>query len=120
LVICDTTGELSIIEAFKHSTKTVVQKHISKIFDYTHMRDVFFILAYDLKPSTSFKKRWEYYKTNMLKKLTYPIGYELENNDILDMTNDFGHTSSAIRICRTTHNNGTEIYHIMLNVDYFV
>jgi len=120
LVICDDTGELSVIEAFKHSTKTIVQEHLTKIFNYSHQRRVFYILAYDLKPSKKFKTRWRYYKSNILNKLDYPSGYELITKGILDMTDDFNATNSAIRICRSTHKSGTEIYHIMLNVNYFV
>jgi len=120
LVICDDSGELSIIEAFKHSTKTVVQKHLTKIFNYTHMRNVFFILAYDFKPSDTFKNRWIYYKSKTLKKLKYPTGYEIDENTIWDATDDFNVKNSAIRVCRSTHKSGTDIYHIMLNVNYFI
>lgn len=120
LVICDESGELSIIEAFKHSTKTVVQKHITKVFDYTYMRNTLFMLAYDLEASTKFKNRWKHYKTKILENITYPSGYELSNDAIWDMTDEFSVTNSAIKVCRSTHKSGTEIYHIMLNVDYFL
>jgi len=120
LVICDDTGELSVIEAFKHSTKTVVQEHLTKIFNYSHQRSVFYILAYDFGANEKFKNRWKYYKSNILKKLDYPRGYELISEGISDMTDDFNVTNSAIKICRSTHKSGTEIYHIMLNVNYFV
>lgn len=120
LVICDDSGELSVIEAFKHTTKTVVQKHITKIFNYTHMRNTFFILAYDLKPSDTFKNRWKYYKTNILKKIAYPLGHELSKDAIWDLSEEFNITNSAIKICRSTHKSGTEIFHIVLNVEYFV
>ncbi|WP_347373959.1 hypothetical protein [Aequorivita sp. Q41] len=120
LVICDDSGELSVIEAFKHSTKTVVQKHLTKIFDYTHMRNVFFVLAYDLKPSDTFKNRWKYYTSKTLKVLKYPSGYEIDKKSIWDATNHFNVSNSAIKICRSTHKSGTDIYHIMLNVNYFI
>lgn len=120
LVICDDSGELSVIEAFKHSTKTVVQKHLTKIFDYTHMRNVFFVLAYDLKPSDTFKNRWKYYTSKTLKELKYPSGYEIDKKSIWDATSHFNVSNSAIKICRSTHKSGTYIYHIMLNVNYFI
>ncbi len=120
LIICDDSGELSVIEAFKHSTKTVVQRHLTKIFNYTHMRDVFFILAYDLEPSNTFKNRWKYYKNKTLKELKYPKGYEIDKTTLWDATDDFNVNNSAIKICRSTHKSGTEIYHIMLNVNYFI
>lgn len=120
LIICDDSGELTVIEAFKHSTKTVVQKHLTKIFNYTHMRDVFFILAYDLKPSDTFKNRWKYYKSKTIKVLKYPTGYEIDENTIWDATDDFNVKNSAIKICRSTHKSGTEIYHVMLNVNHFL
>ena len=120
LIICDDSGELTVIEAFKHSTKTVVQKHLTKIFNYTHMRDVFFILAYDLKPSDTFINRWKYYKSKILKELKYPTGYEIDKTTIWDATDDFNVNNSAIKICRSTHKSRTEIYHIMLNVNYFI
>lgn len=120
LIICDDSGELSVIEAFKYSTKTVVQKHLTKIFNYTHMRDVFFILAYDLKSSDKFKIRWKYYKNTTLKELKYPEGYEIDKTTIWDATNDFNVKNSAIKICTSTHKSGTKIYHIMLNVNYFI
>ncbi len=120
LVICDDSGDISVIEAFKHSTKTVVQKHITKIFNYSHMRNVFFILAYDLKPSSTFRNRWKYYKSKTLKSIDYPEGFEIDANSIWDATEYFKVKNSAIKVCRTAHKSGTEIYHIMLNVNYFI
>ncbi|MFA5297110.1 MAG: hypothetical protein WC389_02765 [Lutibacter sp.] len=84
------------------------------------MRNVFFILAYDLKPSDTFKNRWIYYKSKTLKKLKYPTGYEIDENTIWDATDDFNVKNSAIRVCRSTHKSGIDIYHIMLNVNYFI
>ncbi|MFK5982219.1 MAG: hypothetical protein QM499_04830 [Flavobacteriaceae bacterium] len=120
MVICDDSGDISVIEAFKHSTKTVVQKHITKIFNYTHMRNVFFILAYDLKSSETFDNRWKYYKSKTLKSIVYPEGYEIDVNSIWDATEDLMVKNSAIKVCRTIHKSGTEIFHIMLNVNYFI
>lgn len=118
LVICDDTGDLSIIEAFKHSTKTVVQKHLTKIFNYTHRREVMYILAYDLKDRNLFEERWEKYYSKTLKEIKYPRGFELDGQTIIDDTNDFNYSNTAIKICKSSHKNGTLIYHIMLNVSY--
>ncbi len=118
LVICDDTGDLSIIEAFKHSTKTVVQKHLTKIFNYTHRREVMYILAYDLNDPNLFEKRWKKYYSKTLKEIKYPQGFELNGQTIIDDTNNFNYPKTAIKICKSSHKNGTLIYHIMLNVSY--
>jgi len=118
LVICDDTGDLSIIEAFKHSTKTVVQKHLTKIFNYTHRREVMYILAYDLNDHDLFEQRWKKYYSKTLKEIKYPQGFELDGQAIIDNTNDFNYPNTAIKICKSSHKNGTLIYHIMLNVSY--
>ncbi|RMA64304.1 hypothetical protein [Ulvibacter antarcticus] len=120
LIICDDTGEISVIEAFKLTSKTVVQTHITKIFNYTHMRNIFFILAYDLKPTQQFETRWKRYKTQTLKNLKYPLGYEIDTKDIWDATSYFKMENTAIKVCRSSHKNGTKIYHLVMNVKYLI
>jgi hypothetical protein len=120
IAICDDNSRfLLVCEAFIYSTKKKAQSHISKVFDYYHQRSAFVILVYDMGTRGHFNNKWKKYGEDIIPILSYPKGFGLKQKKIKDLTKEFGYNNSAIKVGKTLHGRDhTEIYHIMVNINY--
>lgn len=118
LVIYKQSKEISVIEPFIHTGKSVVQSHITKLFNYSHQRDNMFVVIYDFKLFKNLNSRWNYYFNKTIPSLKYPENFEINSQKSIDLTNEFNYKNSAIKIGVTTHSEDIKIYHIMINLNY--
>jgi hypothetical protein len=121
IVISDANGEgLAVCEAFIWKDKSTAESHINKVFNYYHKRSNFIILIYDKRVFKNFATNWEKYKNRVLPNLSYPSGFDLKKEKWKELTNKFGYKSSAIKVGRSKHSKNTNIFHIMVSLNYRV
>ena len=121
ILIQNSNGEtMTVCEAFIHRNFTRTESHLKKIFNYHHNKNHFIALIYDLGTQASFEKKWNTYLNNSVAKVKYPVGFAIETNQTKDVTAEFDYKNSAIKIGVTTHGTNTNIYHLMVNLNYKV
>lgn len=121
ILIQDSNGEtMSVCEAFIHRDFTRTESHLYKIFNYHHNRNHFIALIYDLGTQTNFEQKWDTYLNDTTSKINYPDGFEIDIVKTKDVTDEFDYKNSAIKIGITTHGGNTNIYHLMVNLNYKV
>ncbi|MDW3209525.1 MAG: hypothetical protein R8N23_06655 [Reichenbachiella sp.] len=119
LPIHDSNKELfCICEAFVYRTPAPAKSHLKKILNYHHQKENLIILVYDLNPRNKSKKNWKKYISTIIPNTDFPSGFEFKT--VEDVTLEFNYQNSAIRIARSIHKSETVIYHVFVNVNYFV
>ncbi len=109
---------VAICEAFRFIDKTRVQTHLDKLLrHYTHERNKLLILIYHEEPQNEFDKNWGTYRT-WIPELKYPDGWELIDEPLEDMTDQFDWAYSSIKIGKMSFKNGIEVYHVFVGIDY--
>ena len=104
------TCEALLIHGKNTSTVT---SHNFKIFNYDHRRKLFFIIVY--YNGNDFENHWEDYKTNIIPKIKYPLGFPfLTNAEEIQET----HTNSSIKAAVVGKLGGYIKYHIFINLNY--
>ncbi|OJY94828.1 MAG: hypothetical protein BGP13_14260 [Sphingobacteriales bacterium 40-81] len=114
-------GTLAVCEALnvKGKNLTEIQSHNFKIFNYDPVKNTLFIIVYYLGKSDNFLADWDKYKLDVKQAITFPSGYEIVDDEIEDMSADFGNES--VKCCKTQHgSNHTRLFHIFININYKV
>lgn len=112
---CET---MTVCEAFIHRDFPRTEAHLKKIFNYHHNKNHFIALIYDLGSQVDFEQKWNTYLNDTILKINYPAGFEIDIAEIKDVTDEFNYKNSAIKIGVTTHGTKTNIYHLMVNLNY--
>lgn len=121
ILIQDSNGEImTICEAFIHRDFTRTESHLKKIFNYHHNKNHFIALIYDLGTQADFEQKWNAYLNETTSKINYPTDFEIDISRTKDVTDEFDYKNSAIKIGVTTHGTNTNIYHLMVNLNYKV
>jgi len=121
ILIQDSNGEiLTVCEAFIFRDFPRTESHLKKIFDYHHNKNHFIILIYDLSTQANFERRWNTYLNDTISKIEFPSGFEINEDKTKDVTDEFDYKNSAIKIGVTAHGTNTNIYHLMVNLNYKV
>jgi hypothetical protein len=108
-------------EAFILRNPKRVQEHLEKLIGkYTHARKSLITIVYFLGKHSDFKSEWKKYCETTIPKLTYPVGYELKGDKVTDRTIDFGCDETGIRVGYALHGENTSVYHVFVNINYFV
>ncbi|MCD4747592.1 MAG: hypothetical protein K8R58_14955 [Bacteroidales bacterium] len=96
-----------------------VQSHIQKIIThYTNKRRAFLILVYFNGKQKDFKKKWGEYSTSIIPNLKYPSGFEMTDKSIVGLSANYGFDGSSVKIGSSEHGEGTNLYHVFVNLDY--
>jgi hypothetical protein len=69
---------------------------------------------------TNFERKWNTYLNDTISKIEFPSGFEINVAETKDVTDEFDYKNSAIKIGVTTHGTNTNIYHLMINLNYKV
>lgn len=113
--------ELAVFEALIYKSKSTLQDHMTKIFNYTHRRERFYIMVYDDHPDFSgFDKRWQKYWHNEIPSLNYPKDFNFTSSETKDVSIELDLLSTSIRAGISKHGNSTTIYHIYVGLNYEV
>jgi hypothetical protein len=108
-------------EAFILRDVPRVQSHIEKVIaHYTSKKDVFIILVYFKGKQRNFLKKWNEYSTSIVPGLSFPKGFNMIGNSIIDLSTNYGFKKSAVKIGRSEHEDETNLYHVFVNLDYQV
>ncbi|MGE0931994.1 hypothetical protein [Peijinzhouia sedimentorum] len=108
-------------EAFILRDTSRVKSHLKKLIShYTHERKALLTLVYFQGKQSDFQKNWDAYHTDTLTTIQYPNGFELDTNQVVDVTKDFQREKSGIKIGKAHHKDGVVIYHIFVNINYKV
>lgn len=121
ILIQDSNGEtMTVCEAFIFRDFPRTESHLKKIFDYHHNKNHFITLIYDLSTQANFERRWNTYLNDTISKIEFPSGFEINEDKTKDVTDEFDYKNSAIKIGVTAHGTNTNIYHLMVNLNYKV
>jgi hypothetical protein len=108
-------------EAFIYRDKGRIQSHIEKVIaHYTNKKAAFIILVYFPGEFESFNKTWKKYTEEIIPKLNYPNGFDFQSKQVLDMSEVFNQTKSAVKVGRSEHGEGSYLYHVFVNLNYQV
>ncbi|NEN25412.1 hypothetical protein G3O08_18095 [Cryomorpha ignava] len=118
LKISNKKGTFSVCEAFIYRRPATAKRHLKKIFDYYHQRDNLHILIYDLGDSIQAGINWTKYLNSILPETDYPNEFKYISSK--DVSIDFGHKNSAIKIAQSIHEGDMTLYHIFVNLNYNV
>lgn len=118
LKISNKKGTFSVCEAFIYRRPATAKRHLKKIFDYYHQRDNLHILIYDLGDSKQAGINWTKYHNSILPETDYPNEFKYISSK--DVSIDFGHKNSAIKIAQSIHEGDLTLYHIFVNLNYNV
>lgn len=119
IIIQDSNGEtMTVCEAFIFRNFARTESHLKKLFDYHHNKNHFITLIYDLGTQTNFERKWNTYLNDTISKIEFPSGFEINVAETKDVTDEFDYKNSAIKIGVTTHGTNTNIYHLMVNLNY--
>lgn len=112
--------KIAICEAMILEGKNTVttQKHNFKIFNYDHVRELFYVIVYYKGKQDKFNYYWNDYRNQLEGYIDFPKGYEVVNNDIKDISTEFG--NDCVKAGKTIHKNGASLYHIFININYKV
>lgn len=112
--------KIAICEAMILEGRNTVttQKHNFKIFNYDHIRKLFYVIVYYKGEQDKFHHYWNDYKNQLGGYIDFPEGYEVLNNGPEDISSEFG--NDCIKAGKTIHENGTSLYHIFININYKV
>jgi hypothetical protein len=106
-------------EAFILRNPKRVSEHLEKLIGkYTHNRKSLITLVYYVGEHIAFKTEWDKYRETTIPALTYPVGYELKTDKVIDRTKHFGYEETGIKIGHTLHGDNTSVYHIFVNINY--
>jgi hypothetical protein len=111
---------MTVCEAFIFRDFPRTESHLKKIFDYHHNKNHFITLIYDLSTQANFERRWNTYLNDTISKIEFPSGFEINEDKTKDVTDEFDYKNSAIKIGVTAHGTNTNIYHLMVNLNYKV
>lgn len=119
-IVDNNAAVLLVCEAFIYRDKKRTEEHLQKVFNYHHRRDAFCMLIYDTgEASGTFQQHFSDYCSVIVPGTKFPEGYEI-SGDIEDVSKRFVGDHAAIRISKSTHKSGTEVYHIFVNIRYHV
>ncbi|UOY07221.1 hypothetical protein L0P88_01400 [Muricauda sp. SCSIO 64092] len=118
ITVLEGTRELAVIEPFKNTSKSVIQSHISKLFNYTPNRGFLVVVLYDFEDAYTLEERWKKYHEKILKSLKYPKGFDLVDNSIEDISEELGFKNNPIKIAVSLHGVDAQLFHIMVNICY--
>lgn len=108
-------------EAFILRNPDKVREHLEKLIGkYTHKRKSLIALVYFEGEHGNFKAEWKKYCEATIPKLTYPAGYELKSDKVIDKTKEFDCEESGVKVGYALHGDNTSVYHVFVNINYFV
>lgn len=120
LVIARGVTEIGVFEALMYRGNSKLQTHMTKIFDYSHRRDRYYVIVYDDHPKAGdFDKRWNKYWNTLIPNLTYPDEFALNKGSLEDISTTL-QLGSTVRAGVVTHGVATTIYHIYVGLNYEV
>src|SRR5690606_24376702 len=106
LVIARGINEIAVFEALIYKSKSTLQAHMTKIFNYTHNREQYYIMVYDDDSNfNGFEKRWQKYWYREIPKLIYPKGFNYNSAETKDVSMDLKLQSTSIRAGISKHGN---------------
>nr|WP_295933446.1 hypothetical protein [uncultured Dyadobacter sp.] len=109
---------MMVCEAFILRSETAAKEHLLKVFNYYHQRSTFLMLVYDKgERSKNFLNNWTNYINTIIRNAHFDSTYALIP-PAKDVTSDFGIENSAIKVGKSNHQSGTEIFHIFVNINY--
>ncbi|MFS2187162.1 hypothetical protein ACCC92_10845, partial [Mucilaginibacter sp. Mucisp84] len=109
------TGEALIYRA----TNNVVP-HLSKVFNYYHQREIMLLIMYDTgEKGNDFLANWKSYQEDVLPQCNYPAGHE-PSGKFQDVSGAYKVQNSAIKVGKTQLNSGGVIYHLFININYYL
>jgi hypothetical protein len=93
------------------------RKHLKKIFNYDHSRKFFFSIIYYLGPGKNFEKSWLTYVENCKTKINFHQKYPILKGGWNDLP-EF--SSSTIKVGRSDHKEGLQIFYVFMNLNYLI
>ena len=72
---------------------------------------------YQTLADEDFKKSWNKYSREIVVKTNYPEAFKLKG-ELKEISKEFDLANSGVKIGKTTHANGTFLYHVFINVNY--
>jgi hypothetical protein len=106
---------IALVEALILRDRAYTELHILKCPKYIATINKYYIVVYHLEPSVNFDSNWQSYQTDVLA-ISYPSDFQIENTiGFKDLNSEFEDIRN-FKIAMTSHPNGIELYHIMINL----
>ncbi len=109
--------KLAVCEALILEGKNTfeVQKHVLKIFNYDHIRKLFYVIVYYKGEQETFDDSWDKYRSTVEDFIVFPDKFPLK--DKLTPVSSYLENNS-LKIAKSLHGEGTELFHIFINISY--
>ncbi|MCS4168519.1 hypothetical protein [Sphingobacterium sp. BIGb0116] len=111
--------EIALLEGLilKGKEKSVVEKHIQKIFGYNNSLERYYMIIYFKGQPQKFDHTWESYKTD-IADVDFEEKFKLDKNQLfIDLSKDYTDVAH-LKLAKTYHgeNGKIQIYHMMIDL----
>jgi len=108
---------IAFIEALilESGNNTKTKEHILKCFDYVSYLSRYYIIVYFRGPAANFDATWAIYTTNVLT-IPFPVLVAINTTHRFVSLSDKFDDVRHLKIAKTIHESGVEMFHIMINL----